>query len=347
MNNLGNYTLFSLNCFFVTFFVRYFLIKKNFLLDNYNFSAHKNINNKSLNFGPPLCGGLIIFIISLFAFNFIYLSFFILFMLIIGILSDVNILTSPTIRILLQIAVVIPFVYFFDLRILDLRINTLDKILQINFISILFVSFCILVLINGTNFIDGLNTLVLGYYVIVLAIIIFISSKFNLFLNKTAILFLILLLTLFIFNFFQKLFLGDSGSYITALVISFYLLDFKIKNNFISPYFICLLLWYPAFENLFSILRRVFCKKKTSEADRMHLHQFLYYFVSKKTRLNLVVSNTLSAIILNLFNLLILITSISFFHNTKMLIILILFSVVLYLLTYFSLRKFYLLKFKF
>ena len=65
------------------------------------------------------------------------------------------------------------------------------------------------------------------------------------------------------FNFFQKIYLGDSGSYIVALVTSFFTLEFVNANDMISPYFICLLLWYPAFENLFTIVRRLFFKRFT------------------------------------------------------------------------------------
>ena len=34
----------------------------------------------------------------------------------------------------------------------------------------IFVTFCILIILNGTNFTDGLNTLVIGYYLINLII---------------------------------------------------------------------------------------------------------------------------------------------------------------------------------
>ena len=45
------------------------------------------------------------------------------------------------------------------------------------FISFIFTSFCLMVLINGSNFIDGLNGLFLGYFLIILAIL----YKLNLF----------------------------------------------------------------------------------------------------------------------------------------------------------------------
>ena len=336
------YFLFFLISIFVIFLLRFLLIKKNLLLDNFKFSEHKNITNqKKFILGPPLCGGLAVFSVFLFDSNFIYLNLFVFFTLIVGILSDANILKSAKFRIFLQILIVLPFVVFFDLRVLDLRWVHINNLLQIYYVSIFFSSFCILILINGTNFIDGLNTLVLGYYIIVTTILIFLASKFNLFLDEKIFLFLTILIALFVFNFNQKIFLGDSGSYIIALVMSFFILNFITYNEIVSPFFICLLLWYPAFENLFSILRRSFFNQKSSLADRLHLHHFLFFYVSKRYKLNSKASNTLCGLIINLFNLLILITSFNYYSITKVLVFLLLFSILVYLVLYCLLRNFY------
>ena len=50
------------------------------------------------------------------------------------------------------------------LQIYSTKIYFLDLILENIWISFFFTTFCILIAINGTNFIDGLNGLVLGYY---------------------------------------------------------------------------------------------------------------------------------------------------------------------------------------
>ena len=50
----------------------------------------------------------------------------------------------------------------------------------------------------------------------------------------------------------------------------------------ISPYYIANLLWYPAFENLFSIFRRTIYKKKNYKADNDHLHQLIFKYFKKK-----------------------------------------------------------------
>ena len=47
-------------------------------------------------------------------------------------------------------------------------------------------------------------------------------------------------------------------------------------NNTISPYFIVNLLWYPAFEILFSLIRKVKNKFSPMIPDTMHLHQLIF-----------------------------------------------------------------------
>ena len=45
------------------------------------------------------------------------------------------------------------------------------------------VIFCILIIVNGSNFIDGVNTNVIGYYIIVSSIIIYLGFTNQLFEN--------------------------------------------------------------------------------------------------------------------------------------------------------------------
>lgn len=323
----------------IVFLIRGLLIKNNFLLDNVNFSSHKNITgHKKLILGPPLCGGVIIFISFFFDFSFYYLNIFVFFLLIIGVLSDLNILISPKLRILFQTIVVFSFVIILDLRIVDLRFAYANLLLQITPISIIFTVFCILILINGTNFIDGLNTLVLGYFILVLVAIISVALKFNFTLNENEFLFLIILVVLFIFNFFEKIYLGDSGSYIVGITIAFFLLKFINKNQVVSPYFICLLLWYPAFENLFTILRRFFYKKKAYKADQKHLHQLLFFYYLKKCVPNYFFANVLSALTINFFNLIIFASAFNFYYSSAIMIYLLFISIICYLGIYYWLN---------
>ena len=46
----------------------------------------------------------------------------------------------------------------------------------------------------------------------------------------------------------------------------------------ISPYFIACLLWYPAYECLFSIIRKRLKKNFLTKADNKHLHHLIFIF---------------------------------------------------------------------
>ena len=90
------------------------------------------------------------------------------------------------------------------------------------------------------------------------------------------------LILLFFLNIYNKLFLGDSGSYLLGFLFSIELINFYLNNLNISPFFIILLLWYPAFENLFSILRKINFNKSPIYPDTNHLHQLIFSFFRKK-----------------------------------------------------------------
>ena len=56
----------------------------------------------------------------------------------------------------------------FDLNFKRFKIDYLNLLLDYKIFSYIFFIFCLLIVTNGTNFIDGLNGLVIGYYTIVL-----------------------------------------------------------------------------------------------------------------------------------------------------------------------------------
>ena len=178
--------------------------KNNFLIDQVNFSKHKQLT-RNLPKSPPLCGGILIFIFSaLFFKSLILLIIFGFFILIIGVLSDANKISSPAKRILIQSIASVSFIYLSNLTITDVRVDLINFVLDIKLVSILFTLFCVLILINGSNFLDGLNTLVIGYYILVCLFLIMLSNNFELTIDPNINLLIIILSTLFFFNFFGK-----------------------------------------------------------------------------------------------------------------------------------------------
>ena len=318
--------------------VTFFFNKNNILIDEVSQSKHKKLTNNLLK-PPSLCGGIIISVCTLLFFKDLpFVVYFGVLILFTGILSDTNKISSPKTRIFFQFIISCGFIILTDFGLKDLRIETLNYLLNFNFISILFTVFCILILINGSNFLDGLNTLVLGYYSIVCFFLILLSANYDLSINSNINLLLIVLLILYSFNFFGKIYLGDSGSYLIGFYISFFLIDFSLRNSLVSPYLICFFLWYPAFENLFSILRRVFSDNKVDEADQNHLHQMIYnYFINKKN-IKIRYVNTLVANLINIYNFIIFTFFYKFFFNTKIIIFATMFNILIYLIIYFFMK---------
>ena len=86
----------------------------------------------------------------------------------------------------------------------------------------------------------------------------------------------ILILFVFLLNLTNQLYMGDSGSYLLGFSFSIFLITIYKFNQDISPFFIILLLWYPSYENLFSIIRKNIIKRSPMYPDAKHMHQLIY-----------------------------------------------------------------------
>ena len=138
--------------------------------------------------------------------------------------------------------------------------------------------------------------------------------------------------------------MGDSGSYLLGFISGYFLIITYLKNPFISPYFIVLLLWYPAFENLFSIIRKLKTRKSPIKPDTNHFHHLLFFFIEKKFGLKKLLSNNLSSTIIILYNFIIFNISVVNIYFTYFHIILIIINVMIYLIVYIKLSEFKKLK---
>tara|TARA_B100000965_G_scaffold378514_1_gene373506 strand:- start:774 stop:1799 length:1026 start_codon:yes stop_codon:yes gene_type:complete len=334
----ANIFIISLSTFLILFFI---LRKFNILVDNRELSFHKKLVIFSSK--PILIGGIYILVLILFSFpkDYLFLKLICFLILLIGILSDIDYLNSPLKRIIIQFFLVLFFVLIENIFIRSLSIDFLDNLLKINIINILLTIFCFLVLINGTNFLDGLNGLVSGYFIISISSILFLADQnlINLLYQKEITYLLIGLIIFFVFNMLGLTFLGDGGAYILAAIIGYIFISNFNSNLSISPYFIALLLWYPAFENLFSLSRRLLSKIKVSDPDNLHLHQLIYLKIKNKI-INNKLTNSISSIIILIYNLLILVVATNNYSSTKIMVSLIIFNVFVYSSLYYFFSKY-------
>ena len=323
----------------ITLILNFILKRFNILIDQINISNHKSfINGDKIT---PLSGGIVFFLTLIFFLpeNYKYLNILIFFIFLIGLLSDLNILHSPTFRIIFQITVIILYLSLFDNFVTSIRIDFFNDLLNIFLIKLFFTLFCILVLINGTNFIDGVNTLVIGYFILVFSNILYLSDIYNFDLDKLFVsTCLISLSVIYIFNFFGKMFLGDGGAYLISFVAGVILIKFSNDNYLVSPYYIMALLWYPAYENLFSIVRKKILKKASSTPDNEHLHQLIFLYLNKSFNIDKNLSNLLSGILICLYNLLYFLIIFDWYFFTATLVYLVLLNIFIYNLLYFFLK---------
>ena len=328
--------------FFIPVFVyllNSYIIKNKYLLNFSGETHQKFLGTKKV----PLSGGifLILFLSTILIEKDIIIYIFLSLIFILGLFSDLKISSLPSRRLFYQFILIILFVYFSGINTISTRVVFIDYALQNYYISIFFTTFCLIILVNGTNFIDGLNGLVLTYYLIVIAILYKLNLLTGINFNDFDVLyFSYLLFIMIIFNLLNQFYLGDSGSYLLGFLIGYILVKIHNYDSNISPFFVVLLLWYPCFENLFSIIRKFKFGRSPVFPDNRHFHQLLFYFLKKKFKFGNLACNNYSSIVINFYNFFILFFGSYNIYNTQLLIILILINILLYTIIYLKLLNF-------
>ena len=330
--------MFDLLIYIVLIFILNLFIKKKKYLQSYNGSDHQRLTNVSI----PLTGGVFLTLPVILIFNNEFLLFLTTFfcLFVIGLLSDSNILSSAKKRFFLQLILILLFVFISKLEVLPTRIDFIDKNFKNTYASYLFTVFCLMILVNGSNFIDGLNGLLLGYFSLILVVLYKSNLIMSLGLSVENIqYFLILFLFILFLNFTNQLFLGDNGAYSLSFLIGYILINIYNSNNLVTPYFIILLLWYPCFENLFSIIRKLITNNNPLEPDNKHFHQYLFIYIQRKFKLKDIHSNIFSSLSINLYNLVIFFVASKNLDQTYIQINLLILNILVYLSFYLLLQR--------
>ena len=315
---------------FLTLILNLILIKKSLFLNFKGDNHQKFIDSKNI----PLSGGLILIFTSYYYLNLLNFTY-VFFIFCVGFLSDIKKINSPKLRFIIQTLIVLGVVYFSSITVPETKIIFLDQLLTNNTFRIFFSIFCILIIINGCNFIDGVNTSLVGYCLIISLSLHYLDlngveiSQIVDFYNLIPV-----LIALFILNFFNKLYLGDGGSYFLGLLFALCLINTYQINNNISPYFVVCLLWYPAFENLFSILRKKKLSRSPLDPDTNHLHQIIFLYLKKNFNIKSIYLNTATGTIINIYNLICIAIATQFYSHTKTQILIVTFNIIVYIYLY-------------
>jgi len=230
----------------------------------------------------PQIGGIIIYIIIIVNFFFtknstldLFYILWISFFFILGFIDD-KYKTKWDVKFL------IPIIFFLiytningGILINEIYSETFKKIIDIKNIyhlNIFFTVLCVLLLINSINMIDGHNGICVIYSIYCFFYLVLLTNN-NL--NEILLIILPTLLVITYFNLKNKIFLGNSGSFLLSGILSYYLI---INNNYynkISVEKIFLLLIIPGLDMLRLFIARINNHKNPFSADRNHLHHLL------------------------------------------------------------------------
>lgn len=306
INNFKDIKYYYLSLFIFFCFTPYlfsYLIKKK-ILKKY-ISIQRSHNYEIARFGGLIII-LFIFFINLFELKLNFIEHILISslpLIIVSLKEDIFQNTTKFFRIMCMIFTIFIFFNLNKTNFPQIDILIIKDILNIHVISFLFFSFSVLVIINGMNFIDGLNGLFTLNLICQLFAMFYLSIVFKDFEYQTLISFIII--TMFIYLFFNlpfgKIFLGDLGAYFLAFLMSMLIINFFGKYTEILSWNAILILFYPSFELLFSFIRKIYFEKKNPlEPDHKHLHSIMYrYFLNKNKKKKY--SNNLSSILLFIF----------------------------------------------
>ncbi|MEW7848824.1 glycosyltransferase [Massilia aurea] len=143
--------------------------------------------------------------------------------------------------------------------------------------SVLFTAFAVGGVANAVNIIDGFNGLASGTVVIGLGTLGLIALGAG-DIHLAQLCFVICAVTagFFVVNFpLGKLFLGDGGAYLLGFLLAWLSVMLVYRNPSVSAWAPLLACAYPVFETLFTIVRRLWCRRHPGHPDSWHLHSLV------------------------------------------------------------------------
>jgi UDP-N-acetylmuramyl pentapeptide phosphotransferase/UDP-N-acetylglucosamine-1-phosphate transferase len=161
-------------------------------------------------------------------------------------------------------------------------IGLLDAALAWLPLSVLFTAFAVGGVANAVNIIDGFNGLASGTVVIGLVAVGLIALDCG-DVELAFACFIVCAVTagFFLVNFpYGKLFLGDGGAYLLGFLLAWLSVSLVYRNPQVSSWAPLLACAYPTFETVFTIVRRLWCRRHPGQPDSCHLHSLVKIAVS-------------------------------------------------------------------
>ena len=193
--------------------------------------------------------------------------------------------TSPKLRLIMMTISAGLFIFMLPTNLPEIDYPVINQIISIGFMKELFFMFCILVIINGNNFIDGVNgNLAFTNIIQLISLALLAWMLGDIVIAELSFVLLIPLIIFALFNFpFGKIFCGDVGAYFYGFAISASAIYLFGTYDDLLSWNAILILIYPSIELLFSFTRKKFFENKSAfTADAKHLHSLIFRYINKQ-----------------------------------------------------------------
>ena len=237
------------------------------------------------------------------SYKILIIYFFSLLFFLIGFVEDLIKNINPLFRLLALLLITLISLIQTKNIISNTDIDFFDLLLRIKIIAILFTTLCILGAANSFNMMDGANGLITFFSISILATIsVYASNESNITILNISYIFGGTLIGFLVLNWPKAfIFLGDGGSYlIGSFLCSFLIFASNILESF-NFFHIMILMAYPFWEILFTIIRRLKYSNKIVLADNFHLHSLIFLLISNFDffKKNKTMSNATTSLIVN------------------------------------------------
>jgi UDP-N-acetylmuramyl pentapeptide phosphotransferase/UDP-N-acetylglucosamine-1-phosphate transferase len=200
-----------------------------------------------------------------------------------GFLEDLTRKVTPYSRLLFSFGAAATGYFLIDARITDLDLPYDDLLFRYEIFSFGFTLFAVGGFAHATNIIDGMNGLSGFVASAILAAIAAVAWQVgDERILAAALIVMGATLGFLVWNFPRGvIFAGDGGAYFLGFAIATLAVLLVHRNSEISPWFALLVLWYPVWETVYSMVRRRVRGRSPADPDGLHLHTLVYRRIVK------------------------------------------------------------------